>query len=118
MAFTQRSGQEKQGLAARGVIPKPPMRMTPSKIAAHGLHRLTVAGLLFMLATACQAQPAPDTHDHSDLLALFNEWRTFERSPTLDGAPDYTAETFAARYEDYGRLRTRLDAMDLSLIHI
>jgi hypothetical protein len=50
--------------------------------------------------------------DHADLLALFEQWRTFERPPLRDGAPDYTAETFAARYEDYLRLRARLDGMD------
>ncbi len=84
--------------------------MTTSNRTLHGLYRLTVVGLLFMLVASCQAQ----TSGHADLLALFSEWRTFEKPPLRDGAPDYTAETFAARYEDYLGLRARLDAMDTS----
>src|SRR5210317_1492287 len=48
--------------------------------------------------------------DHDDLLTLFAEWRDFESPPLLDGAPDYTAEQFAARQDDYESLRARLDA--------
>ena len=39
-------------------------------------------------------------------------WREFERPPMLEGAPDYTAVTFASRHEDYLRLRRRLEAME------
>ena len=90
--------------------------MPPSNRPIYGLYRLTVAGLLFVLVASCQgqAQPAPETSDYNDLLTLFNEWRTFERPPLLEGAPDYTAATFAARFEDYLPLRARLDAIDTS----
>ena len=74
--------------------------------------RLTAISILLLTAVPCLAQPASDTH--AGLLALFEEWRTFEKPPMLDGAPDYTAETFASRYEDYLQLRKRLDAMDIS----
>ncbi len=94
------------------MMPKSPTRMTTPTRSVYGLYRLTLAGLLFMLAAACQAQPAPGTSDYSDLLALFDAWRTFERPPLREGAPDYTAETFASRHEDYLRLRARLDALD------
>lgn len=79
---------------------------------ANYLLLLTLTSLWSVVAAATRAQPASEVSDHSDLLALFNEWRTFERPPLLDGAPDYTAETFAARYEDYLELRARLNALD------
>ncbi len=47
-----------------------------------------------------------------DLHALFRDWRDFERPPMREGAPDYTAETFASRQDDYRALRSRLEAMD------
>ena len=49
---------------------------------------------------------------YQDLLSLFDDWRRFESPPMLDGAPDYTAETFAARMEEFKGLRTRLGAID------
>lgn len=52
--------------------------------------------------------------DHHDLIALFTEWRSFEKPPLLDGAPDYTRATFEARLPDFEQLRTRLDAFDIS----
>ena len=58
-----------------------------------------------MSSANAQADPGYD-----DLLALFAEWRDFESPPLLDGAPDYTAEQFAARQDDYESLRARLNA--------
>jgi hypothetical protein len=58
-----------------------------------------------MSSANAQANPGYD-----DLLNLFAEWRDFESPPLLDGAPDYTAERFAARHNDYESLRARLDA--------
>lgn len=86
--------------------------MGTSLRAARDLCRLTITGLWLLLATSTQAQPTSGADDHGDLVALFTEWRAFERPPLLDGAPDYTDETFAARYEDYLSLRARLDAID------
>ena len=57
--------------------------------------------------TSAQAQTDPG---YDDLLTLFAEWRDFESPPLLDGAPDYTAEQFAERHDDYELLRQRLDA--------
>ncbi|MDX1429531.1 MAG: hypothetical protein R3282_04540, partial [Rhodothermales bacterium] len=72
------------------------------------------AGLCILSTLAGQAQSISATSERSDLLALFREWRTFERPPSRDGAPDYTAETFASRYGDYLQLRSRLEAIDTS----
>ena len=76
--------------------------------------RFSLIALFAFPIVFCQAQPATQQSTHEDLLALFEAWRAFERPPMLDGAPDYTAETFASRYEEYRLLRQRLDAMDIS----
>ena len=49
---------------------------------------------------------------YEELLQLFAEWREFESPPMLDGAPDYTAEGFAGRYEGFLTLRNRLHRLD------
>ena len=50
---------------------------------------------------------------YEDLLDLFGEWRAFEQPPMLDGAPDYTAETFARRYEAFRELKARLESFQV-----
>ncbi len=50
---------------------------------------------------------------YDDLLDLFTEWREFESPPLRDGAPDYTAPTFAKRYPVFKALRNRLDSFDI-----
>jgi hypothetical protein len=52
--------------------------------------------------------------DYDKLLELFEEWREFESPPLLDGAPDYTAEQFELRKDDFLTLRTRLNKFDIS----
>ncbi len=49
---------------------------------------------------------------HGDLLKFHQDWRAFERPPLKNGAPDYTAKTFAERYQTYLKMRTRFDAID------
>ena len=82
--------------------------MDTSHRPARGLRRLLFAALGLLLLGSAQAQPAT----HSDLVALFQEWRAFEQPPLRDGAPDYTAATFEARYPEFLRLRERLYALD------
>ncbi len=64
------------------------------------------------LAPQARSQTAALEESYEHLIALFEEWRAFERPPLREGAPDYTAETFASRYEAYMRLRVRLDDID------
>jgi hypothetical protein len=52
--------------------------------------------------------------DYTELAELFADWREFEAPPMLDGAPDYTAATFARRYEELATYRARLAAIDTS----
>ena len=70
---------------------------------------LLFAALLFS-ATPAHGQSTPASHD--DLLTFFDAWRAFEKPPMLDGAPDYTAATFATRYEEFLPMREQLLAMD------
>jgi len=51
---------------------------------------------------------------YDDLLALFKDWREFESPPWSHGAPDYTAERFAERHQEFQRYRRRLEAIDPS----
>ena len=71
-----------------------------------------VIGLFSVFFVACQTERKAKMTEYKELLTLFKEWREFERPPMLEGAPDYTAVTFASRHEDYLRLRRRLEAME------
>jgi len=72
--------------------------------------------LLPLLLLAAPSGPAaaspPVAPGHDALVELFREWREFETPPWTDGAPDYTAERFAERYEEFQAYRARLDAID------
>ena len=77
---------------------------TPTRVA-----RLLTAAVLILIGPLATAQTR-----HSDLVELFEDWRRFESPPLLNGAPDYTAERFAARQPEYLALRERLMVMDIS----
>ncbi len=78
-----------------------PMRVVPM-----------LAAVFLTGACADADEPAPNSYDA--LVQLFEDWREFERPPMRDGAPDYTAERFAAAYEELGAYRERLAAIDTS----
>ncbi len=66
----------------------------------------------FVAATnSCTAEDS-NAGGYEDLLALFEDWREFERPAMRDGAPDYTAERFAAAYEESKNYQARLHAID------
>lgn len=52
------------------------------------------------------------TNSYDDLVTLFNEWRSFEKPPLLDGAPDYTKATFQKRWPDFKELQAQLKSID------
>lgn len=75
----------------------------------------------FCLTISCQTQQEqkpvsalPVSDSYGDLVALFKEWRTFEKPPLKDGAPDYTSGTFEKRWSEFGQLREKLMAFDTS----
>jgi hypothetical protein len=49
---------------------------------------------------------------YEDLESLFKTWRDFEQPPLLNGAPDYTAETFNTRWASFKELQEQLQAID------
>ena len=76
-------------------------------------HRGCLLVFLFMLwPGVMQSAFGQNNSGHDVLLQLFAEWRDFESPPLLDGAPDYTAAGFAARYESFLVLRNRLYRID------
>ncbi|MBT8223305.1 MAG: hypothetical protein KJN96_09075, partial [Eudoraea sp.] len=73
----------------------------------------------FFLALLLGCTPQADkeitvTTQYKDLLGLFRDWRIFETPPQLDGAPDYTAESFEKRHPEFLHLQNRLQAIDTS----
>jgi hypothetical protein len=63
---------------------------------------------LLLLSISAQAR----ADGYQDLLTLFEDWRRFETPPVLEGAPDYTADRFASRFDEFKRYRARLETID------
>ena len=81
----------------------------------HLLVILSISFLAFGCNTQVNSETAKQTYQtnsYDDLVALFNEWRTFEKPPLLDGAPDYTKETFEKRWPNFEELQNQLKAID------
>lgn len=49
---------------------------------------------------------------YDDLVALFTEWRAFQRPRLVDGVPDYTAKAIAAQKAALPEFERRLSALD------
>lgn len=52
------------------------------------------------------------TADYLDLVALFKEWREFEKPPLLNGVPDYSEKTFEKRWPKFKALQSGLQSID------
>jgi hypothetical protein len=65
---------------------------------------------LFFLTHTIQAQSTTSSN-FQPLTDLFQEWRAFEKPPMRQGAPDYTAATFAKRWPEFLKLRKKLNAL-------
>lgn len=75
--------------------------------------------LIAVLFFSCQTEQKESTVDftsnkYEDLVSLFKDWRTFENPPLLDGAPDYTKETFDKRWPKFKELQKSLKQIDTS----
>lgn len=68
--------------------------------------------LAVILSVLTQNAVAQNDPKYDELLSLYAEWRDFESPPMLNGAPDYTADGFAGRYEGFLTLRARLHRID------
>ena len=71
-----------------------------------------LAALVFAVPAALADAPAAPGYDA--FARFFEEWRAFEHPPMKDGAPDYTAATFARRQQELKSYRDRLEAIDTS----
>jgi hypothetical protein len=83
------------------------------RTVATGISVLTLALAAITLA-ACPAPGDDSSSSYDSLVALFEEWREFEHPPMVNGAPDYTAATFATRHEELKGLQARLMKIDPS----
>ena len=71
-----------------------------------------LAGLVLAAPAALAEAAAAPGYDA--FAQLFEEWRAFEHPPMKNGAPDYTAATFARRQQELKSYRDRLEAIDTS----
>ena len=88
--------------------PSPPSR---------ALRLRRAAATLVLAAAGCTAAPGnepPRSTSYEDLVALFDEWRAFQRPATVAGVPDYGVEAMAAQHRALSGYRKRLDAIDPS----
>ncbi len=69
---------------------------------------------LAVIAAPLRSAESPAPAGYDELTRLFEEWRAFERPPSRDGAPDYTAATFVRRHRELAAFQKRLDAIDTS----
>ncbi len=74
----------------------------------------TVFSVTFIFMALCLVAPSQAGSDFSQLVTLYNQWRTFETPPLLDGAHDYTNATAKARHADLKKLQAKLAAIDTS----
>jgi hypothetical protein len=68
--------------------------------------------LLVVIGNSCTSGTSNAAGGYEDLLVLFEDWREFERPAMRDGAPDYTAERFAAAYAELPKYQDRLQSID------
>jgi hypothetical protein len=73
--------------------------------------------LAFLLAASGQAQQPPP-HDargsgrYDDLVALFRDWRMFQKPKLMDGVPDYSVAAMRAQHGKLADYQKRLGAID------
>ena len=67
---------------------------------------------LFLLPMGNLDAQSSSGNSYQELVDLFHTWRAFESPPLLNGAPDYTQETFAKRHPQFTALQEELHAID------
>ena len=80
---------------------------------------LCVVGLFLSCAAPSRATaPAQDvagarrSSSYSELVALFADWRAFQKPKVVEGVPDYTSAAMAAQARELASYRQRLEAID------
>ena len=59
-----------------------------------------------------QSQPGSGSGRYQDLVALFEEWRAFQRPPLVEGVPDYSPQAMEAQRQALPDFQGRLAAFD------
>ena len=71
--------------------------------------------LFFFIGTvSLEAQTNSSSKNYNSLVDLFYEWREFENPPLLNGAPNYTKNSFNKRHVEFKKLKARLKKIDVS----
>ncbi len=74
--------------------------------------RSLILSTALLAAGSSRAEESRVADNYEELVALFQDWREFEEPPMLNGAPDYTAERFAAAHAKLADYQARLNAID------
>jgi hypothetical protein len=76
-----------------------------------GHPRVLLAGLTWLWLVMPSSGQTLTTHRYDDLVALFREWREFQRPRLREGVPDYTPSAMAEQHRRLPELRRRLAAI-------
>lgn len=66
------------------------------------------------IETRAETAAKSNVADYSALIALFNDWRKFERPATREGVPDYTEAAMRAKHQQLKVYQQRLQALQVS----
>jgi hypothetical protein len=78
---------------------------------------VVAALVVVVLAPACSSrEPASGQRStrYGDLVALFQDWRAFQKPKVVAGVPDYTASAMTRQFRELAAYRGRLSAIDPS----
>jgi hypothetical protein len=76
--------------------------------------KMTPALLLVAMVFGTASAAVPRSKRYEDLVALFRDWRAFQRPKVVDGVPDYSAAAMSAQHRELASYRARLSAIDPS----
>src|SRR6478609_183359 len=68
--------------------------------------------VLLLICVAAASAPSARVAGYDDLLALFKDWRDFQRPKLVQGVPDYSPAAMAAQQRELPRFQARLKAID------
>ncbi len=75
-------------------------------------HRRLAPVLIALFACAAARPPPSRPGTYADLVALFAEWRAFQKPQLRDGVPDYTAAAMSAQHRALAAWQERLLALE------
>jgi len=75
--------------------------------------RRSVVLVAALALAGCGGAPTPPGGSYDDLVALFHEWREFQKPRVTDHVPDYTAAAMRAQHRELADYQARLAAFDV-----